>query len=284
VVKPELMDAIEEVGGMLVPAAETSRDIVSWDSIAWESDGCEDIQPSFPIIKIVQRTSRQDGATKHVGDFWHSDREGEAAFTDGGEGIEIVGLVKRDTRAMFVEGEDQPVCMSADGKKPLADMPAWSMNELAFRDGTVPNPLRFAPAACNTCPFAQWSPSGEPPRCRESKVVLVERQDDKSLAQLRISGMSIRPFEQMVAKFLRPKNLPLYSKRLIVTTASRQKPQKVWEEMEFHPIALDIDEALQYAGMLREQRQLFEKSLAEESETIWQADGEGSDPVDLPFE
>ena len=105
----------------------------------WESDGNEDIAPSFPVITIVQPTSRMPGAEKHVGEFWHSDRETFGATLD------VVGLVKRETRAIFEEGSDTPACMSIDGKVPQANMPLWSKEYINLRDGEKPVPFSAAP-------------------------------------------------------------------------------------------------------------------------------------------
>jgi hypothetical protein len=266
-VSESLVKAAEEVGGALV----------EWSDVQWESDGCEDIQPSFPIIKVVQRMSGMEGASKHVGEFWHSDREGDAAYEPD---IEVVGLVKRDTRALFAEGSDKPLCMSADGRAPLANQMLWEQDGVQLRDGWHEIRLKVQPEFCDMCPFAQWGANNEPPPCRESKVVLVERTDDGSLAQLRISGMSIKPFENFVAKQLRPRGLPLYSKKLVLTTAERKRDGKTWEEIEVHPTQLSIAEAQEYAARLRAERQRFEKSV-QEGGVEWQE--EGSLP-DAPFE
>lgn len=252
-VNQELVKAAEAAGG----------DLVSWSDVQWESDGCEDIAPSFPLIKVVQRMSTMEGASKHNGEFWHSDREGAEAFEAT---LGVVPLVKRDTRAFFEEGAEKPLCMSADGVVPMANQPLWSREEA---------PLPAQPMACMYCPLSAWDDvTGKPPACRESKVLLVVRDDD-SLAQMRLSGMSIKPFERYVSKALKPKKLPMYSKRFIFTTQELRKEGKTWNEIEVYGEALSIAEAQSYQAVLREQRQKFESTLTESGGTEW-IDGDGT--------
>ena len=285
----KLAEVIEDAGGAMVVRDDDAGAVASWDEVQWESDGTEDIAPSFPIIKIVQRTSNMDGASKHIGQFWHSDRDGAEAFE---EEIQVVGLLKRNTRALFEAEQDKPSCMSADGVEPLRDQPLWQKHVATFQDATMPILTLEQPARCAQCPFAFWDDqTNEPPRCKESKVVLAEREDG-SLAQLRISGMSIRPFEQFVARYLKPKNLPLYSKKLVLMTASRSKPGKVWEELEIHAEPLSVQEGMRYAAILREQRERFEQTIRDEGHVEWpdevtafdETTGEIIDDRGLPFE
>lgn len=262
----KLVDAVEDAGGKLVTRDEDAGAVTGWDGVQWESDGTEDIAPSFPIIKIVQRTSNMDGAAKHIGQFWHSDRDATEAFN---EEVQVVALVKRNTRALFEAEQDKPSCMSADGNEPLRDQPLWQKQVATFQDTVMPIRELQQPTRCTQCPFAQWdNKTNEPPRCKESKMLLVER-DDGSLAQLRISGMNIRPFEQFVARYLKPKHLPLYSKRLTFTTASRSKPGKVWEELEIYAEPLSVQEGQHYAAILREQRERFEETIRDEAHVEW---------------
>lgn len=251
---------------------EAGGELVNWKDQTWEDDGTGDIAPSFPIIKVVQRMSTMEGGTRHVGAFWHSDRDGEEAFEDT---LGIVPLVKRDTRAYFEEGTEKPICMSADGRAPLANQPLWNREEA---------PLAAQPTDCSFCPFSMWNEvTGKPPLCRESKVLLVVR-DDQTMAQLRVSGMSIKPFEQYVAKSLKPKGMPLYSKRFVLTTKEQRREGKTWNEIEFYGEPLTMAEAQGYAAMLREQRAKFVQTLESEGvewqdETAVPDDGRG-----LPFE
>ena len=248
-VSQELVKAAEDAGG----------ELVSWKDVDWEDDGTGDITPAFPLIKVVQRMSNMEGASKHSGDFWHSDREGEEAFEST---LGVVPLVKRDTRAYFPEGGgEKPLCMSADGRVPLPNQPLWATKDA---------PLSAQPTACSFCPLSMWDDvTGKPPKCKESKVLLVVR-DDKTLAQLRLGGTSIKPFERYVAKALKPKGLPMYAKRFIFTTTERHKDAKTWSEVEVYGEPLSIDEAKGYAAMLRAERARFESTLQDSEVSAWQ--------------
>lgn len=220
----------------------------------WESDGNEDIAPSFPTITIVQPTSHMPGAEKHVGEFWHSDRE---TFE---ETLSVVGLVKRDTRALFELGSDTPVCMSPDGKAPLLNMPVWSKEYITLRDGEKPVPFAVAPSACELCPFSQWI-GDMAPVCQSSYVLLVDRGDD-DLAQLRFKGKSLKPYREFVKRKLAPKRLPLFLFRLMLSTRIYNEPNKKWAELEIAAEPLSQDEAHHYNEILRAHRQRFETAVA----------------------
>jgi len=220
----------------------------------WQSDGNEDIAPSFPTITIVQPTSRMANAEKHVGEFWHSDREAFEAT------LSVVGLVKRETRALFEEGSDAPACMSLDGKVPQSNMPLWNKETINLRDGEHAVPFAVAPSACEMCPFAQW-PGETPPACQASYVILVDRGDD-DLAQLRIKGKSIKPYREFVKRKLAPKRLPLFLFRLTLSNRIHSEPGKKWAELEIAAEALSEPEALHYNEILRAHRARFETAVA----------------------
>lgn len=240
----------------------------------WEDDGNSDIQPSFPVIKIVQPTSTMPDSEKHVGEFYFSDIE---AFAPE---IECVGLVKRDTRAYFIQGDDQPQCMSADGIAPLDGMKLW-----ANSDNGAPNGAQ--PQFCDQCPFGSWGTNDTPPPCKSSLVVLVARANG-DLAQLRIGGKSIRPYKQFVAKKLRPKKLPLYSQRLVLSTEMKSEPGKRWAELVIESQTMTPTEALKFNHILQDQRRRFEESVAADGGRVevWTDDAPANaiDPDDLPFE
>lgn len=278
-VSETLAKAAQAVGGELITAAEASID--EWKGVRWEDDGTSDIQPSFPIIKIVQMSSMMDGAKKHIGNFWHSDREGDAAFE---EDTEVVGLVKRNTRALFEDGNNTPICRSDDGVAPVAGGAVWTREYISINQQERAVPLHAAPMNCGVCPFSTWGQNNEKPICAESLVILAQRTDDGSLAQLRISGMSIRVFKSFVAKYLKPKGMPLYSKKLILTTAERKREGTTnqWQELEIHPTQLSIEDAVFYGAVLRDERQRFEASVAE-GDVEWASDSE-SNTQGEPFE
>ncbi len=247
-----------ETGGMAsLQVRDENNKIVLWEDFGgadWEDDGTEEIQPSFPYIKMVQGSSQMDGAGKHGGDFWHSDSEGYTS--------EIVGvaLVMRDTRALFRDGIEGPTCLSVDGVQPLPDQPEWG-------EANGPQPLK-----CADCPLSQWGEDNEKPACKASKVLLIDRGDG-DLAQLRVSGKSIKPLRQFVARRCKPKRIPLYAFRLALTTRELAemgkdgKPHK-WHELVVAGDLMQPAEAMRYSDMLRLQREKFTESLKITTDTV----------------
>lgn len=240
----------------------------------WESDGNEDIQPSFPIISIVQPTSRAQGAEKHIGEFFHSDTETYSPTLD------VVALVRHETRALFEEGKDRPACMSVDGKAPRPNQPLWKQESVTTRDGIKAVTMN-QPTACDRCPFAEWM-GDQPPICGVNNILLVERGED-DLAQLRFGGKSIKPYRQFVARKLAPKRLPLFTQRLHLETEIKTEPSKKWAELTITATPLSPQDAAHYNGILRAQRARFEKTMAEQGDVIeWNDEATGAEPLS-PF-
>lgn len=206
-----------------------------WRSIEWESDGTEEIAPSFPVIKIVQPTSSMEGSGKKGGEFWRSDNEEYYPTLD------VVALFSKTTRAYFEEAADQPACASNDGIAPRPNQPLWEGKE--------------QPRACASCPFSEWGEDGTPPRCKESLAVLVDH--DGELAQLRIGGKSMKPFKNFVARKLKPKKLPLCSQRLHLYTEEKTEPQKKWFELRIDAEQLKPTDASVYNAVLAYERGRF---------------------------
>lgn len=231
------MNIVEEAGGKLVdPATEAPP-------FLWEGDGTDDVPPVFPVVKIVQGTSTMKDADNHIGEFWRSDVE--EFYPE----LNIVPLFQRETRAMFMEGESLPACVSADGHVPLPDQPAW--------DGKV------QPQACGDCPFSQWGedPQGRPiaPKCRNSYLVLADHDGD--LVQFRVSGMSIAPWRSFIARRVRPKNLRLCQFAVTLSTERRQDGGKKWSELRVEAERLPDELASQYNAVLAYERQRFVAGL-----------------------
>lgn len=222
----------------LAPATETAV-AEAWQDFTWESDGTEDIAPSFPIIKIVQATSTMQNSGKHAGEFWRSDTEAYMPT------IEVVALFSKDTRAYFEEGHDAPSCASDDGVSPRPGQALWA---------TQP-----APQFCDQCPLSVWGANGEPPKCRASKVVLVDHGGE--LAQLRLTGTAIKPFRQFVAKKLKPRKLPLCSQQLHLYTTEESGGGKKWYQLHIDASLLSPADASQYNAVLRYERQRFEEAV-----------------------
>lgn len=158
-----------------IKVLDEKGEIVSWDDLAWEDTGIGNVAPSFPIIKIVQGTSTMEGAGKHGGDFWRSDTE--EFYSE----LDVVPLLRRETRALFEQGNNSPICMSPDGVAPLSNQPLWMSTNITTIDmgqkGIHPVP-EFAPENCAACPFSQWGEDGTPPLCGSSDVLLVDVDGD----------------------------------------------------------------------------------------------------------
>lgn len=233
--------------------------LAAWKDAAgndWEDDGTSDAQPIFPVIKIVQGTSTMDGAGRHGGDFWHSDSE---TFDST---LNVVALLKRETRAMFEADSDAPVCMSADGVFSLPNMPLWDGRETVIAGGEE----RFVPisvdtkVACEGCPFSRWQEDGTPPPCKQSSVLLVDR-GEAGLAQLRVAGKSLKPLRQFIGRKCAPKKIPLYAYRLTLSTEEKNEPGKKWHQLVIAGELMSPTVAKGYSDQLRAQRERFDAGL-----------------------
>ncbi len=228
-------------------ATQKSSTAVSvWEG--FESDGTEDVAPSFPYIKLVQATSSMEGASKHAGDFWRSDTE---TYHNP---LDVVALFQKQTRAFFKEGENQPACRSNDGITPAPNQPLWEN--------------MAAPASCADCPFSVWGEDGTPSECSKSTVVLVEHEGE--LAQLRLSGTSIGPWRRFIASKLKSKKLPLCSQRLSLTTVEKSKPGKKWFELMVDAERMPDAEARAYNAIIAYERGRFERATDEPHDDGWE--------------
>ena len=236
---------------------QTETAVSTWVDYEWEDDGTEDIAPAFPYIKIVQATSGMAGASRHAGEFYHSDTEAYSPHLD------VVALVKRNTRALFEKDADQPSCSSPDGFVPFENTPLWDKKEVVFQEGPMLVP-HDRPVGCGGCQFSQWV-EGKPPACKLSMALLVDRSeknDGSDLAMLRVGGKSLKPFRQFVAKNVVAKRRPLYSYNLTLTTQEFSEPGKKWFELRIAPSDLALDQAKAYNALVKEQRGKFEANAA----------------------
>lgn len=254
------IDAGKEPTTAIAPVDETPTALAEWKDFEWADDGTADIAPSFPIIKIVQATSTMQNSGKHAGEFWRSDTE-EYAPT-----IEVVALFSKDTRAYFEEGKDAPSCASDDGVYPRPNQPLWQG--------------QAAPQFCDQCPLSAWK-DDNPPKCRNSKVVLVDHEGE--LAQLRLTGTAIKPFRQFVAKKLKPRKLPLCSQKLHLYTSEESGGGKKWYQLHIDAEALTPTDASQYNAVLRYERQRFEEAVRDTHDAEPQGDGVEWDDGEQPF-
>lgn len=128
--------------------------------------GMENVQPGelrIPILKLVQGTSRMNGAAEHQGE-WHNSVTN--TFEPARE-LLIIGTA--DGRALWADEFDagnKPLCKSNDGIAPLPEH-IGSVHKMIGKDA-MGGPLVSAvtiPAKCEDCPLSQWAGDEIPPRC-----------------------------------------------------------------------------------------------------------------------
>lgn len=225
------------------------------------SDGNEDVPPAFPIVSIVQPMSQIPKAIP--GWFYHSDTGEQAAEFDG------VLLYRKDTRAMFIDGDDKPVCRSNDGKTPARNQRLWTMETIKLNGSQHAVPP-VAPANCANCVFSDWG-DGAPPVCGNAYVIIAARNGDpEDLVQLRLKGTSIKPFRQWVSKTLAPHRLRMYQHQVHLETEEKTGPSRKWHQLVItsHPVE-DMDDVLTYASLLGQHQERIDEAVEVE---------------DLPFE
>ena len=234
----------------LIPGAN----ITEWAGIDTEDSGIDDVQPSFPQVKLVQAVSKMVDSGKHGGDFWRSDTEEYLPS------LTLVPIYRRITRAYFEEASEKPDCSSSDGVYPNDYVTLW-----AERNERMPS-------SCNDCPLSAWGEDGVPPPCSESWVFLCDLGGE--LVQLRIRGKNIRPWKSYISRRLAPKRLPLYSHELTVKASRKTAGQNTWYEMELTPRVLTVGEGLKYQEVLRAYREQFVRHVAAEDINAAPADEE----------
>jgi hypothetical protein len=254
-----------------LPAVAGNAALADYAGHEWESDGTEDVQASFPYLKIVQPTSSMTNAGKHGGEFFRTDLE-EFFPT-----VDLIPLIQRNTRAYFEEGEPAPSCASDDGIAPRPGQPLWKDNGILEEYG-----IYGQPANCASCPFSEWSDDGKPPKCGTSVVILAEHEGE--LVQLRIRGKSLKPWRNYISKKLRPKKLPLCSHRVTLGTEEHGEPGKKWNELVIQDFELlAAEDASTYNAVLYGERQRFEQAVRVVDEPDPKPSENGAFP-DLPFE
>ena len=231
-------------------------EVTKWEapSDGWADDGNSDIPPAHPMIGLIPPIA----ATKDfvAGEFKHSDRDKSTPT------LEVVILYRRETRALFEQGNNEPVCRSDDGKRPALNMPVWDMTEVNI-DKRGPMIVPAFPGQCSACPFAEWGLNNEKPICGNSYVLLVDRGDG-DLAQLRIKGTSIKPYRDFIAK--KPQGKPTYFYRTTITSEDKTKGTNRWFEMRFKAEPLEEEEARRYDLLLKAQAHRFEPVIDEPDE------------------
>lgn len=268
----------------LITKDETTTALASWGDESWESDGTEEYEPLPGNIKLVSSFSRMDGADKHVGEFWHSDREGPDAFSAE---LDIIPLIVRTTRTFFEAASEEPLCRSNDGTNyNLSEATLWDKDEVQVRPGGpfVAVPDR-RPLNCHSCPFSQWDEaSNTPPICGEARVLAVVRQDDNTAATWRVSGTGLKRIDAFIRGQVKNKRRPLFSWRVNVTTQRVVKGQKVFYDLKFNLMSLTREEAMVYNALVKSQRERFgaEDDYDEADQEVTASNG-GAPSFDEPF-
>jgi len=234
----------------------TNKTAVSiWAGETWEPDGTEEFDAIPGDIKLVSAVSRMDGASKHVGQFWHSDRAGERAFS---ETLDVIPLMVRTNRAFFAADGNEPLCRSNDGKTIDPGQALWQRESVKVKDGLPPIDVGPEPSGCATCPFSRWEGNNEPPLCGEAKVLFMIRKDDETPARYRVSGAGIKPLTKWIRQEVVSARRPLYSWRLTISALESSRGGKKWFEPVFHGTDLELDEAKFYQTIVAQQRARFE--------------------------
>lgn len=241
-----------------------------WGTESWADDGTSDIAPSFPMIQIVQATSKvADDAGKHGGEFWHTDRGEYENF------VEVVALLRKETRALFSKGEDQPLCRSFDGIAPAPRQKLWQRQEFADKTGAIVPVPHAEPATCASCHFSQWI-DDEPPPCGKADELLVYRKDDGTFARMRFSGTGIKPLRQFIAKKCAPKRIPLCAYTLTISTVRHSANGNTWYEPVIDAELMGVKEARAFNDLLLQYRGEFEREVQDQ--------GSSDDVLDAEFE
>ena len=241
----------------LIPAEQ--KELTTWTPPdgGWASDGNEDIPPAFPIVSILQPMSQVKNAIG--GFFYHSDTEEQFDAFDG------VLLVRRETRAMFVKGDDKPICRSDDGRVAAPRQRLWQMepgDRLTFESGETYG-VPMVPKGCDQCPFSAWV-GDSPPLCSNSYVVIAARNGDpEDLVQLRLKGTSIKPFRQWISRKLAPKREPMFFHQVHLTTEEHVGPSRKWHQLVIESSKLTEDDARAYSEVINAHRARIEHAVVE---------------------
>ena len=227
---------------------EASKAAIYAEDVEWESDGTEAVGIEFPTISIVQGTSKFPNSGRHGGEFWHSDRE-EYEGT-----LEVVPLYMANQRALFEDGKDAPSCSSLDGVAPAPGATVWKQETVKLRNMAQPvaHGRYAAPNTCADCPFSEWGEDGSPPPCKETILLLVER-DDASFARIRFGGLSLKPFRKMLrSKFVsKNRRVPLFTHRLHLSATEWTSGQNKAYVLQADPEPLPLEDQRRYNELVK---------------------------------
>ena len=179
-------------GRDVVPADNTEEFVVP---------GMENVQPGelkVPLLKLVQGTSRIDGAADHLGE-WHNSVTGE--FETNPE-LLIIGIAKG--RVMFpatYSADNKPLCGSNDGFAPREEYRGAEIKAVSQDEHGDPVVVSVTiPLACAECPFSQWG-ENTPPRCKEVATFAgMQHEGMPALIQVMSTGMKhVSSLKTMIA-------------------------------------------------------------------------------------
>ena len=231
-------------------------------------DGAEDLQITFPSIKLIQGTTRGiAGSSKHIGEFYHEDT-GE--YEDA---LEVIPLYMQTQRALFEEDLESPSCMSVDGAEPLPNQPLWRKNVAKFKNGDWEVPLTGQPRICAACPLSQFAEDGTPPVCGETILMMVQR-DDESFARLRIGRTGLKPVRDAAKKLqYKGKRLPIFTAMWTFRSFEKEAPGRKWSQLEVSTAPLSNDEIVRISKLAMDIRRdiqtvAADTNFADEAENV----------------
>jgi hypothetical protein len=226
-------------------------------------DASEDLK--IPVLKIVQGTSKMEGANRHGGDFYNT-ITGEFA-----ESLTVVPLALDRQRAKFNKGDDKPDCVSRD----------------------CVNGSKYG--QCDSCEYnADYNQSlwekdinGErPPHCDKGYRLLLINTEDGGPAIFTASKTNVNPVKTLVTMLKtvglkKTRTSALWSGAYVFKTELREEPGRKWYQLVIRPAKWhapeEIAEYRDMAGAMKSTK--YEVVGDEHSDAI---DGEAVDP-DAPI-
>lgn len=163
--------------------------------------GMENVQPGelkVPLLKLVQSTSRIDGAAEHMGE-WHNSVTGE--FEANPE-LLMIGIAKG--RVMFpatYNADNKPLCGSNDNIEPREEYRGVEIKAVNVDEHGDPVVVSITiPPKCAECPFSQWGEK-TPPRCQEVATFAgMQKEGMPVLIQVKSTGMkNVSSLKTMIA-------------------------------------------------------------------------------------
>jgi hypothetical protein len=236
-VKTETLEMVLAEGGSLVDPSKEAP------AFMFEDDGTEMVAPIWPTLKIVQGVSKMDSAIRHIGEFWRSDTG------DFYPEIEIVPLLQRPFRAMFVKGSEDVQCASTDGVIPLPGGRYWEEH------------AEPAPDLCDECVFSKWGKDNNGkwlrPDCGAGWNLLAVH--DGTLVRFRIGGSNVRTWEEFVGARLVPSSKKLCQVRLTLASEERTAGTNKWMGLVIKADEdLPPEEVAEYAELVRFARESYQ--------------------------